>query len=126
MSSGEAAGNGISVRMCKSQAARASLRERRLNNRIAAQRALNDATTCHLHLSCLKALATAEPWPDVGTCIVFLRRPRRGPSSLALVGGDLVLLPLLERCSARKDARSSAVPAAGAFVASALLDPPIC
>jgi hypothetical protein len=30
MSSGEAAGNGISVRMCEAQAARASLRERRL------------------------------------------------------------------------------------------------
>ena len=61
MSSGEAASNGISGRMCEGQATRASLRERRLNNCIAAQRALNDATTCHLHRACLKALTTAEP-----------------------------------------------------------------
>ena len=37
MSSGDAAGNGISVRMCESQAARALLRERRLSNCATAQ-----------------------------------------------------------------------------------------
>ena len=42
------------------------------------------------------------------------------------MGADLVSLPLLERHSARKDARSSAVPAAEAFVTSALIDPPVC
>ena len=89
MSSGEAAGNGISVRMCESQAARASLRERRLSNCIAAQSALDDATTFHLHRACPTALATVAPWPDVGTYIVLLRRPQRGPP-LALVGTDLV------------------------------------
>ena len=125
MSSGEAAGNGISVSMCESQAARASLRQWQLNNCIAAQSALDDATTCHFHRACLNALATAEPWPDVGTYIVFLRRPQLGPP-LALVGANLVSLPLLQRRSARKDARSSAVPAADTFVASALLDPPVC
>ena len=125
ISSGEAAGDGISVRMCESQAARASLRERRLGNCVTAQSALDSATTCHLHRACITALATVEPWPDVGTYIVFLRRPRRGPP-LALVGADLVSLPLLERRSARKDARSSAVPAAETFVASALRDPPVC
>ena len=52
MSSGEAAGNGISVRMCESQAARASLRERRLSNCVTAQAALDDAATCHLHRAC--------------------------------------------------------------------------
>ena len=46
--------------------------------------------------------------------------------SLALVGADLVSLPLLERRSNRKDARSSAVPAAEAFVTTALRDPPVC
>ena len=56
---------------------------------------------------------------------MFLRRPRRGPP-LALVGADLVSLPLLGRRSLRKDARSSAVPAAKTFVASALRDPPVC
>ena len=67
MSSGEAAGNGISVRMCESQAARALLRERRYVNCVAAQSALDSATTCHLHRACITALATVEPWPDVGT-----------------------------------------------------------
>ena len=91
MSSGEAAENGISVRMCESQAGRASLRERRLRNCATAQGALDDATTCHLHRACLNALATVEPWPDVGTYIVFLRRPQRGPP-VALVGADLASL----------------------------------
>ena len=125
MSSGEAAGNGISVRMCEAQAARASLRERRLQNCIAAQPALDSAATCHLHRACITALATVEPWPDVGTYIVFLRKPTSGPL-LALVGADLVSLPLLERRSNRKDARSSAVTAADAFVTTALRDPPVC
>ena len=125
MSSGEAAGNGISVRMCEAQAARASLRERRLQNCVTAQPALDSAATCHLHRACITALATVEPWPDVGTYIVFLRRPTSGPS-LALVGADLVSLPLLERRSNRKDARSSAVPAAETFVTTALRDPPVC
>ena len=125
MSSGEAAGNGISMRMCESQAARASLRERRLQNCVSAQRALDSTTTCHLHRACITALATVEPWPDVGTYIVFLRTPTNGPP-LALVGADLVSLPLLERRSNRKDARSSAVPAADSFVTSALREPPVC
>ena len=89
MSSGEAAGNGISVRMCESQAARASLRERRLQNCVTAQRALDSAATCHLHRACITALATVEPWPNVGTYIVLLRRPTSGPP-LALVGVSLV------------------------------------
>ena len=101
MSSGEAAENGISVRMCESQAARASLRERRLQNCVTAQPALDSAATCHLHRACIMALATVEPWPDVGTYIVFLRRPTSGPS-LALMGADLVSLPLLERRSVKK------------------------
>ena len=124
MRSGEAAGNGVSVRMCEGQAARASLRKRRLNNCIAARSALDNATTYHLHRACLKTLATAEPWPDVYTYIALLRRPQRGPP-LALVGADLVSLPLLGRRSVRK-ARLSLVPAADTFVASALLDLPVC
>ena len=124
LSSGEAAGTGISMRMAEAQAARASLRQRRLGNCRAAQRALDGASTCQFHRACVSRLATIEPWPSVGTYIVFPRRPRRSPP-LALVGADLVSLPLLERRHAVKGGRASAVATAGAFVAYALPDPPV-
>ena len=84
MSSGEAAGNGISVRMCESQAARASLRERRYSNCVAAQSALDSATTCHHHRACITALATARRRhlhraPAVAAARPAARAPRRRP-----------------------------------------------
>merc|ERR1711965_732331 len=105
--------------MAEAQAARASLRHRRFQNCIAAQSALDDASTTPLHRICLRALDSVAPWPTVGTFIVFLRRPATGPP-MALVGADLVSLPLLERHRGVRGSRASAVIAAEHFTSLAV------
>ena len=112
---GEAAGDGTSMRMAEAQAARASLRRRLLDNFELAQSALRSSSLSAFQRSAVRALSSVAPWPGVGTFMVFLRVPASGAPQ-ALVGADLVSLPLLERYTDQRGARQSAISAASSFL----------
>jgi hypothetical protein len=72
------------------------LRRRLLDNFELVQSALRSSSLSAFQRAAVRALSSVAPWPGVGTFMVFLRVSASGAPQ-ALVGADLVSLPLLER-----------------------------